>query len=135
MASSVQLVYSEKGKELLLFDNFKFAFQRMLSGIAFLKTEGKETVIVESSKARFKYSWEMVLFCGLLYSISPHAYRFLRSSGNLFLPCTSTIQRVCNNYFTGARMEQNEHHFLKYISSRFSTLDDEDKLITIYNAG
>ncbi|KAJ3661688.1 hypothetical protein Zmor_006075 [Zophobas morio] len=82
-------------------------------------------------KTRFRYTWETILFCGLLYSISPHAYRFLRSCGHLNLPCASTIRRVCGTYFTDPRTEQNENCFLKYISAKFSTLEDTDKLITV----
>jgi hypothetical protein len=49
---------------------------------------------------RLRFSWEFVLFCGLLHSIFPSAYKFFRNSDNLILPSLKTIQRVCGNFTT-----------------------------------
>ena len=37
------------------------------------------------------YSSEFLIFSSLFYNVSPHAYRFLRRSGNILLPCYNTI--------------------------------------------
>lgn len=49
-----------------------------------------------SSKNALRYSCETMLFCSLLHAISPHAYKFLRNSNHVVLPCSSTIKKnVC----------------------------------------
>jgi hypothetical protein len=57
---------------------------------------------------KYRFSWEFVLFCGLLrvHSIFPSAYNFFRNSGNLILPFLKTIQRVCSNFTTNLQLEQ-----------------------------
>ena len=84
-----------------------------------------------SKKNAFRYSWETVLFCGLIHSISPHAYKFLRNSGHLLLPSSTTIKRICSNFSTNPQLEQDESSFLHYISSKFKLLNAEDKTVTL----
>ena len=38
------------------------------------------------------YSYEFLIFSSIFDNVSPHAYRFLRNSGNCILPCYSTIR-------------------------------------------
>nr|XP_012225401.1 PREDICTED: uncharacterized protein LOC105673967 [Linepithema humile] len=84
-----------------------------------------------SKKNAFRYSWETTLFCGLVHSISPHAYKFLRNFGHLLLPSSTTIKRICSNFSTNPQLEQDESTFLHYILSKFKLLNAEDKTITL----
>lgn len=81
--------------------------------------------------SRMRYSWELTLFCGLIHSISPHAYKFIRNFGNLYLPSSSTLRRVCNKYCTDPRHEQNSSNLLSYVNSKFNVLAQEDKTIVL----
>lgn len=56
-----------------------------------------EQVSLLSSKSP-RYSSELLVFSSLLFTISPHAYKYLRSYGGLILPHESTIRRVCCSY-------------------------------------
>lgn len=83
------------------------------------------------SKGAFRYSWETTLFCGLLQSISPHAYKFLHSSGHLLLPSLSTIKRLCSNFSGNPQVEQNDSTLLQYMASKVKLLRDEDKTVNL----
>jgi len=84
---------------------------------------------MSNGKYAFKYSTTTVLFCGLLHTISPHAYRFLRSSNLLILPTPKTIKQLCGSLTTNPRLEQNQ--ILQYVSSKLKLLKKEDKTVTI----
>lgn len=77
----------------------------------------------------FRYSSTTVLFCGLLHAISPHAYKFLRSSNLLILPTPKTIKPLCGSLTTNPRLKQNQ--ILQYNSSKLKLLKKEDKTVTI----
>ena len=74
------------------------------------------TFIVEQLQLMRKechpYSYEYLVFSSLLHNISPSAYRFLRSSGNITLPCLSTIRKVTLQYALNSANEQNDGTFL-----------------------
>lgn len=90
--------------------------------ISFLKTK---------SKFRLRYSCEMVLFCSILFSISPHAYKFLRSSGNIIVPSPRTIKTICSSLSTNPQLEQLDSNFLRYVTSKFKLLEPNDKTVTL----
>jgi hypothetical protein len=66
---------------------------------------------------RLRFSWEFVLFCGLLRSISPSAYKFFRNSENLILQSLKTINECVV--------------ILQYIRSKVKHLSSKDKLVTL----
>lgn len=41
---------------------------------------------------------DLLVFASLVFTISPHAYRFIRSTSKLKLPHPDTIRRVCGSY-------------------------------------
>ena len=43
---------------------------------------------------KHKFSYDYLIFSSIFYNLSPHAYRFLRSSGNVVLPCYTTIRQL-----------------------------------------
>ncbi|KAH8024483.1 hypothetical protein HPB51_025110 [Rhipicephalus microplus] len=60
------------------------------------------------------YPADFLVFCSLVYTISPHAYRFIRSTAKLKLPHPQTIRRICASYRASPSREQQEDPFLSY---------------------
>lgn len=81
-------------------------------------------------KKKTVYSSDMLVFSTLFHTISPHAYKFVRSSGNVILPHPSTIQRVCSSYNFSPTDEQSDH-FLRYISYNADLLKECDKKVNL----
>lgn len=88
-----------------------------------------EQLEVLSSK-RNNYSPSFLVFSSMLFHISPHCYRFIRSSGCLVLPHPSTIQRRCSSFTFSPHLEQHDGMFLRYIRNKFSGRR-EDQLVSL----
>ena len=72
------------------------------------------------------------MFLSLLHSISPCAYRFLRSSSNLILPRLSTICKVIfYNLHWVPQNKQNNGTFLLYIKQKFKVLPSCGKTVSL----
>lgn len=78
-----------------------------------------------------RYSPELLVLCSILYTISPHGYRFLRSSGKIVLPHPATIKRVCATHDVSPLKEQNEEGFLRYMKRRASLLKPHERNVTL----
>ncbi|KAJ3652723.1 hypothetical protein Zmor_018661 [Zophobas morio] len=87
--------------------------------------------LLKTSKNRHRYSWETVLFSSLIHSISPHCYKFIQNSGNLILPSSTTIRRVCSKFSGDPQLEQHNAHFLHYIKMKQQFLNENDKIVAI----
>lgn len=68
-------------------------------------------------KERVQYSSEVMVLACILHTISPHAYKFLRSSGFLVLSHQSTISKVWS-FQLSPQNESGHENFLKYITHR-----------------
>uniref|UniRef100_A0A090XAW8 Putative secreted protein n=1 Tax=Ixodes ricinus TaxID=34613 RepID=A0A090XAW8_IXORI len=55
-----------------------------------------------------RYPPELLVFASLVFTISPHAYRFLRSSMKVKLPHPDTIRRLCSSYQMSPAKEQQD---------------------------
>ena len=77
------------------------------------------------------YDYKLLIFSALLYNISPHAYRFLRRSGNLILPCYNTIRRITLSSSLSPSVEQTDTTFLYYIKQKFQCLDPSDATVLL----
>ena len=73
----------------------------------------------------------MLVFSSFLYTISPHAYRFIRASGNIVLPHPTTVHLVCSSYNFNPGEEQNDINFLKYIHYKAGHLQESDKRVNL----
>ncbi|CAL1268639.1 unnamed protein product [Larinioides sclopetarius] len=62
-------------------------------------------------KQHRRYSYEFLIFCSLIKSISPHCYSFLRSSKVLILPHESTLRQVCSEFGVNPSKEQDDDSF------------------------
>ena len=70
-----------------------------------------------------------MIFASIFYNISPSAYRFLRSTGNLILPCLSTIRKITLHSSLSPSNEQTEETFLFYVTQKFKFLLSNDKTV------
>lgn len=96
-----------------------------------LKFISEQLQLLGVSKNQHKYSADFIVICSILFSISPHAYRFLRSSGYLTLPHPSTIHKVCSKFKTDPTLEQVDNNFLLYMKQKFNFLDQADQIISL----
>lgn len=123
--------------ELAPFSNISSICDVIQSALLVLrdKLEEKDTLLqfmssqvelVQQKKERFRYSSDTIIFSSLLYFLSPHAYKFIRHSGNIILPHPSTIRKVCSSYDISPHMEQNDNNFLGYIKDKVTTLKSQE---------
>ncbi|XP_049952356.1 uncharacterized protein LOC126466614 [Schistocerca serialis cubense] len=62
--------------------------------VSFLRSQ---CALCLQSKAHHKFDPEVLILCSVLFTISPHAYKFLRSSGFVILPLPNTLRKLsCN---------------------------------------
>ena len=116
--------------------SFDLTLQLIISLLISLKPECEKFESVLSfvidqlqlmTKRSFAYPYEFLIFASILQNISPSAYRFLRSSGNLILPCLSTIRKVTLHSTLSPSNEQSDKTFLFYITQKFKALQACDK--------
>lgn len=53
-----------------------------------------------------QYPPDVLVFSSLIFTISPHAYRFLRNSQKVKLPHPETVRRLCSSYQVSPAAEQ-----------------------------
>ena len=83
------------------------------------------------AKKNIVYPHDFLVFSSLFHNLSPHAYRFLRSSGTCILPCYSTIRKVTLALAVSPQNEQNEVNFLFYVRQKYKTLLSCDKTVML----
>nr|XP_054923147.1 uncharacterized protein LOC129382971 [Dermacentor andersoni] len=74
------------------------------------------------SSNRKEYSAQPMVYACILYTISAHAYKFLRSTSKLTLPHPSTIRKVCSSFQMSPEAEASDSTFLQYVAHRFKQL-------------
>ncbi|KAH9382973.1 hypothetical protein HPB48_023610 [Haemaphysalis longicornis] len=109
--------------------NCELADVERLNAIRFLKEQVSLLLVRHSKQSR--YSPEFLVFSSILFTISPHAYRFLRSTGNVRLPHPSTIRRVCNSYNVSPAAEQQGASFLSYAKKLVTTMKEHEKIVVL----
>ena len=80
---------------------------------------------------KHSFSYDYLIFSSIFYNLSPHAYRFLRSSGKVVLPCYATIRRLMFNSSVDPFYEHEDHRFLFYIKQKFKGLTSSDKIVLL----
>lgn len=78
-----------------------------------------------------RYPADLLVFASLVFTISPHAYRFIRSTSKLKLPHPDTIRRVCGSYRVNPCSEQQDALFLSYAKRLAVGMDDHEKTVTL----
>ncbi|CAN8014954.1 unnamed protein product [Ixodes persulcatus] len=77
------------------------------------------------------YPADLLVFSSLVFTISPHAYRFIRSTSKLKLPHPDTIRRVCASYSVNPCTEQQSTLFLSYAKRLAAAMNDHEKTVTL----
>lgn len=96
--------------------------------VQFLK---EQVSLLPMSKECYRYSPEFLVFCSILYTISPHCYKFFRNSGYVTVPHPNSINKVCSIYQTNPNIEQNDINFLMHVKQKFNLLKREDHIVTL----
>lgn len=73
----------------------------------------------------------LFLFSGILFSISLHAYKFLRNSGYLIVPHPKTIQKMCSAYKSDPQREQSEVSILAHMREQFKRLHESEYVVSL----
>jgi hypothetical protein len=87
--------------------------------------------LLNCSPKQRRYSSYTMVFFTLLYSISPHAYNFLRHSGYVTVPHPSTIRNLCAGLQWNPRNEQLDEHFLNYVKQKFQSLEHHERIVSL----
>lgn len=87
--------------------------------------------LLTNHKNKNKFNSSFLIFCSLVFSISPHAFRFIRSSGFFTLPHAGTLRRVCSVYNVNPKFERFGNNFLTYVKQKFSYLEACDKHVVL----
>ncbi|XP_077494772.1 uncharacterized protein LOC144105520 [Amblyomma americanum] len=109
--------------------NCELADVEQPNAVSFLKEQVSLLLVKHSRSPR--YSAELLVFSSILFTVSPHAYRFLHSSGNLRLPHQSTIRRICNSYSVSAAAEQQGTSFLSYAKKLVAAMTEHEKIVVL----
>lgn len=102
-----------------------------------IHAEKKETVkflkeqLLTLAKGRVQYSSQLMVLSCILYTISAHAYKFLRKVSGLTLPHPSTIRNVCSSYQLAPQAESSGSSFLQYVAHRFKQLQPHETCVTL----
>lgn len=71
------------------------------------------------SKFTYRFQPETMVISSMLLFISPHAYKFLRKTGIIVLPCPNTVKKLCAELSPSASPNDN---FLAYIREKQQSL-------------
>ena len=77
------------------------------------------------------YSYDYLIFRSIFHNLSPHAYRFLRNSGKIILPCYTTLRRITINSSMDPLNEHQEDTFLFYIKQKYKGLTSGDTTVSL----
>ena len=117
---------SKATKELL--ENLKDYFPDSENVIDFLINQ---IPLLTVDKFCRRYTPEILITSSILFSISPHAYKFLRQAGFIILPHSSTIKHISSNFAASPLDEQFDSNFLKYAKGKCNTLEEHQKIVSL----
>ncbi|XP_065298429.1 uncharacterized protein [Dermacentor albipictus] len=112
----------------------------LLEKLSFSPTDGSSNVIqflseqlklLSMKKVRRRYSADFMIFCCLLFTVSPHAYKYIRGSGRMALPHPVTIRSICSSYGMSPQIEHQSESFLRYMAGRITDLNDRQRFVTL----
>lgn len=83
------------------------------------------------TKKSFNYSSEFLVFAAIFHNLSPCGYRFLRGSGNIILPCLTTIRKVTMASSLSPLNEQTDRNFMLYIKHKYKALQYSDITVNL----
>lgn len=87
--------------------------------------------LLTTKKEQRRYSVDFMVFSCILFTISPHAYKYIRCSGSITLPHPMTIQSICSSLGRSPQPEHQSATFLSYVAKRIPDLDGQQRFITV----
>lgn len=87
--------------------------------------------LLSQQKNHYVYSVEFIILCSIIFNISPHAYRYMRSIIFFTMPHPNTLKNLCLKYNTHPLIEKNVTNFLHYIKEKVKSLQKEDKIVNL----
>lgn len=131
--------YDEYDKQILVLNNACEILNNVASETCDENIQPKLTFLSEQitlqtlSKEIYRYSANTMILSSLLYTISPQAYKFLRSSNVLILPNPNTIKTVCDSDLIDPTVQERQM-FLKYAQNQFQFLSQhENNMILLFD--
>ncbi|XP_049954783.1 uncharacterized protein LOC126470814 [Schistocerca serialis cubense] len=91
--------------------------------VSFLRSQ---CALCLQSKAHHKFDPEVLILCSVLFTISPHAYKFLRSSGFVILPHPNTLRKLSCNI----NVSPSNPNFLSHLKDEISCLEPHELFVT-----
>ncbi|KAH8021744.1 hypothetical protein HPB51_016808 [Rhipicephalus microplus] len=122
----LQIVMKKTVKTLYELASQSFPHEWQVEVVKFVK---QQVGILLSRTLR--YPVDLLVFASLVFTISPYAYRFIRSTSKLKLPHPETIRRACGSYRVNPCSEQQDALFLSYTKRLAVGMDDHEKTVTL----
>ncbi|XP_049764640.1 uncharacterized protein LOC126092950 isoform X2 [Schistocerca cancellata] len=86
----------------------------------------EQVSLINVKKFNHRFSSTFMILC-LLFSISSHAYNFLRSSSLMKMPHPSTLRRICSKFNVNPSHERlGGSNFVSYARQKFQYLNSDD---------
>lgn len=92
---------------------------------------GEQFEQLSANKRHKGYSVDLMVFSCLLFTISPHAYKYIRSSGSVILPHPIIIRSTCSSFGSNLQPEHHSTTFLGYVAKRISDLEDQHRFVVL----
>ncbi|KAH8029615.1 hypothetical protein HPB51_002068 [Rhipicephalus microplus] len=122
----LQIVMKKTVEKLDELASQSFPHQWQVEVVKFVK---QQVGILMSTTTR--YPVDLLVFASLVFTISPHAYRFIKSTSKLKLPHPDKIRRACGSYRVNPCSEQEDAFFLSYAKMLAVGMDDHKKTVTL----
>lgn len=84
--------------------------------------------LISTVKEGQGFSTKTTILCSVLFTISPHAYTFLRNYGPLVLPHPEALKGICNTFLTNP----SDQAFLVYTKSILPLIKKEDRDVIMF---
>lgn len=87
----------------------------------------EQVKLMSTKKERWRYSVEFMVYCCILFTISPHAYKYMRSHGSIIMPHPRTIRSICSSFGVNPQIEHQDNTFLRYMAKKISELNEQQR--------
>lgn len=91
----------------------------------------EQVKLMSTKKERRRYSVEFMVYCCILFTISPHAYKYMRSHGSIIMPHPRTIRSICSSFGMNPQLEHQDNTFLRYMAKKISELNEQQRYVTL----
>ncbi|KAH8028148.1 hypothetical protein HPB51_013518 [Rhipicephalus microplus] len=72
----------------------------------------EQVKLMSTKKERRRYSVEFIVYCYILFTISPHAYKYMRSHGSIVMPHPRTIRAICSSFGMNPQLDRAPRQYI-----------------------